>query len=180
MSGCPTIETERLVLRPFRESDLDAYTAVLRAEPVRRSLRLPDDVGREYAWQQMAAWLGQWELRRTGQWVVEERSTGALLGRAGLHWPERADWPGVEVGWTLHPDHWGRGYATEAGQRSIAYAFDEVGVGEVFSCILPDNTASQAVARRLGLEQIEERTLSHFPAEPHGIWRLTRARWAAG
>lgn len=179
MSGCPTIETERLVLRPFRESDLDAYAAVLLAEPVRRSLRLPGDVGHEQAWRQMAAWLGQWELRGTGQWALEERSTGAFVGRAGLHWPERVDWPGVEVGWTLHPDHWGRGYATEAGQRSIAYAFEEVGVDEVFSCILPDNTASQAVARRLGLELIEERTLSHFPAEPHGIWRLTRAQWTA-
>jgi ribosomal-protein-alanine N-acetyltransferase len=175
VSACPTLETERLVLRPFREDDLDAYTAVLQTPEVRASLRLPDDTGREQAWQQMASFLGQWQLRGTGQWALEDRATGAFLGRAGLHHPERVDWPGVEIGWVLHPAHWGRGYATEAGARGVAYAFDTLGVDEVFSVILPTNPASQAVARRLGCSLVEERVLASFPTEAHGIWRLTRA-----
>ena len=73
MGRCPTIETERLILRPFREDDVDAYTEMLQSAEVRASLHLPDDVGREQAWSGMAAWLGQWELRGTGQWAVEER-----------------------------------------------------------------------------------------------------------
>ena len=99
----------------------------------------------------MAQWRGQWELRGSGQWAVTERSTGAFVGRAGLHRPEVADWPGLEVGWALRPSYWGKGYATEAGRRSIAYAFEAMGADEVFSVILPSNERSQAVARRLGL-----------------------------
>lgn len=174
MSACPTRETARLVLRPFRESDLDAYTATLQSEPVRASLHLPDTIGRHDAWLQMAAWLGQWELRGTGQWAVEEKATGAFVGRAGLHHPARDDWPGVEVGWVLHPASWGRGYATEAGGAAIAYAFDDLGLDAVCSVILPENTRSIAVAERLGFRLAGERVLSHFPSMPHGIWWLHR------
>ena len=102
-------------MRPFREEDVDAYAAVLQTRQVRASLHLPDDVGREHAWLGMAQQLGQWELRGTGQWALEEQATGAFVGRAGMHFPERVDWPGIEIGWALHPDHWGKGYATEAG-----------------------------------------------------------------
>ncbi|MGH8896804.1 MAG: GNAT family N-acetyltransferase [Egibacteraceae bacterium] len=177
MSACPTLKTNRLVLRPFRESDLPAYTAVLQAEEVRAALHLPTDVGRERAWTEMALWLGQWELRGTGQWAVEEKGSGAFVGRAGLHYPERCDWPGIEVGWTLHPDHWGKGYATEAGARAIIYAFGKLEAKRLFSMILPENRRSIAVARRLGFRLVEERVLSHFPTMPHGIWRLSRREW---
>jgi RimJ/RimL family protein N-acetyltransferase len=179
VSACPTLETERLRLRPFREADLDAYTAVLTAEPVRAAMHMPDSVGRTEAWMSMASWLGQWELRGVGNWALEERATGTFVGRAGLNWPERADWPGIEVGWMLHPDRWGRGYATEAGARAIAYAFDELGARELFSVILPENHRSIAVARRLGFHLHEERVLSHFPSAPHGIWRVEREDRAA-
>jgi len=116
---CPTLETERLILRPFRDEDVDDYFGVLDTSEVRRWLHLPAGLNRSNAWQQMAVFLGEWALRGTGQWALEERSSGAFLGRAGLYRPEYPDWPGVEVGWTLHPDHWGRGYATEAGAEAI-------------------------------------------------------------
>jgi [ribosomal protein S5]-alanine N-acetyltransferase len=178
MTSCPCLETPRLVLRPLTEADLDAYTEMLQTGPVRRSLHLPDNVGRWDAWAQMVAWVGQWELRGTGQWALEDRSTGDFIGRAGLHNPPRHDWPGVEVGWALHPDHWGRGYATEAGERAVQYAFTALTVPEVFSLILPENARSIAVAQRLGFSFMEERVVSHFPASPHGIWRLRRSEWA--
>ena len=173
-STCPTVETERLILRPFRETDLDDYTALMQTPEVRASLHLPDDVGREHAWNGMAAWLGQWELRGTGQWAAVEKATGAFVGRVGSHWPERADWPGIEIGWSLHPDHWGKGYATEGGRATIEYVFAQHDVNEVFSLILEENERSQAVARRLGFELFEMRFTSHFPSAPHGIWRLAR------
>lgn len=175
MGNCPTIETERLVMRPFRDSDLDAYVGVLSDEKVRASLHLPAEISREFAWQQLASLLGQWELRNHGQWALEEKATGALAGRAGAHRPERDDWPGIEIGWMLHPDYWGRGYATEAGRAAIDWVFANHGVDAVFSVILPENAASQAVARRLGFTLVEERVLAFFPAAPHGIWRLERA-----
>ena len=103
MTACPTLLSERLVLRPFDESDLDAYTELLGTPAVRHSLRLPEMSSRRDAWLQMAQWRGQWELRSTGHFALEERSTGHFVGRAGLHRPELEDWPGVEVGWALHP-----------------------------------------------------------------------------
>jgi RimJ/RimL family protein N-acetyltransferase len=127
----------------------------------------------------MAAWLGQWELRGTGQWALDEKATGSLVGRAGLHHPPRDDWPGVEVGWVLRPDRWGRGYATEAARRALDYGFNELGLERVCSVILAENSASIAVARRLGFQFGEERVLSHFPSLPHGIWWLDRSDWAA-
>ena len=174
MGRCPTLETERLVLRPFVEADLEAYAAMLQSEPVRSALHLPDTVGRWDAWAQITHWLGQWELRGTGQWALEEKATGSFVGRAGLNRPARPDWPGVEVGWCLHPDFWGEGYATEAGRRAVEYAFSDVDLERVCSVILPGNTRSIAVARRLGFRLGEERILSHFPSMPHGIWWLER------
>ena len=154
------------MLRPFHESDLDDYLAMMTAEPVRRWLFVPDSFGRYQAWAQMAGWLGQWALRGSGHWALEDKATGAFVGRAGTHRPERHDWPGLEVGWTLHPDHWGKGYATEAGARSVQYAFDVNGVDELVSCILPDNERSSAVARRLGFEISDRRELSNLPGKP--------------
>jgi RimJ/RimL family protein N-acetyltransferase len=92
-----------------------------------------------------------------------------------MHRPARDEWPGIEIGWALHPDHWGKGYATEAGAASVQYAFAHHDVDAIYSCILAENTRSQAVARRLGFTPWEERVLSHFPSMPHMIWRLARA-----
>lgn len=152
MSVCPTLETGRLLLRPFRDSDPDSYAAMLQAEAVGSALHLPQSFGRMDAWSQMAAWLGQWELRGTGQWALEGKNDGAFIGRAGLDYPPRADWPGVEVGWVLHPDHWCRGYTTQAGQRVLEYAFVERKLERLCSVILPENVRPIAVARRLGFE----------------------------
>jgi RimJ/RimL family protein N-acetyltransferase len=176
---CPTLETERLILRPFRESDLDAYTAMLQSPEVRRSLYLPDDIGRDQAFQQMSAALGQWELRGTGQLALEEMATGTFVGRAGSFLPARDDWPGIELGWCLDPRHTGKGYATEAGAAVREYVFAHHAVDEIYSCILHENAASQAVARRLGFTPWEERTFKSFPLKPHMIWRLTRAEYEA-
>ncbi len=174
MLPCPTLETERLVLRPFRDDDVDDYFAVLDSPEVRGSLHLPESLDRSDAWQQMAWFLGQWALRGTGQWALEERSTGVFLGRAGLLRPVRPVWPGGVCGWSLHPNFWGYGFASVAGAEAIRYAFEELDLDRIFSCILPDNTPSQAVARRLGMELLEERTMAFFPSAPHGIWSRAR------
>ena len=132
---------------------------------VRERLKL----GSKWLW-----WSGQWELRGTGNWALEDKESGALIGRAGLHNPEREDWPGVEVGWALHPDKWGLGYATEAGAESIRYAFEDLDEDCLFSTILPDNHRSQSVAKRLGFVLVETKVLSHYLHEPHGIWMIKR------
>ena len=91
-------------------------------------------------WRQMAVFVGHWELRGYGLWVVERE--GELIGRIGLLNPE--GWPGLEVGWLLGRDAWGHGYATEAARASVEYAWRELGAHELISLIAPDNTASAA------------------------------------
>ena len=171
---CPTVETERLILRPFRDADVEAYFAIHDTAEVRTSLHLPESIDRQEARKHMALWNGQWTLRNSGQWAVELAATGELIGRAGTHRPQRAGWPGLEVGWTFHPDHWGNGYATEAGRAAITWAFANHDVDELVSVILSENTASQAVATRLGFTWREDRILQPFVTLPHGIWTLPR------
>ena len=175
MSACPTLETENLLLRPFNDVDIHDFSSMRDSREVRTALRISDDGGLSEAFNVMAAWLGQWELRGTGHWALEEKNSGQFVGTSGLHRPERNDWPGVEVGWTLNPDYWGRGYATEAGAAAVRYGFDQLKVDKLFSCILLDNYRSQAVAKRLGFRLLEQKVMEYFPDEPHGIWVLKRS-----
>lgn len=170
----PTIETDRLVLRPFVDTDAPRYWEILTAPAVATALYVPDGFGIDQAWGQMAMWRGQFALRGTGQWAVVERATGRMIGRAGTHRPERADWPGIEIGWVLDPDRWGNGFATEAGRASVEWAFAHHDVDALFSVILPENAPSAAVAERLGFSLVETRIVSHFPRAPHDIWALPR------
>jgi RimJ/RimL family protein N-acetyltransferase len=141
------IETERLVLRMFRESDTDAYAEMLGDAEVMRFLG-GKVTSRQEAWRSMAMVLGHWHLRGYGFWAVEERASGELVGRVGCWQPE--GWPGLEVGWTLRRAYWGRGYATEAARASLEHAFTALNQTHVISLIDPDNTNSIRVAERLG------------------------------
>ena len=141
------LETERLVLRMFREPDTDAYAEMLADPEVMRFLG-GKPLPRAEAWRNMAMVLGHWQLRGYGFWAVEERASGELVGRVGCWHPE--GWPGLEVGWTLRRRSWGRGYATEAARASAVYAFDVLGQERVISLIAPENVNSIRVAERLG------------------------------
>ncbi len=177
MPVCPTLTTDRLIMRPFRADDLDPLLAVMITDGVRASLHVPDDFGRAQTWAQLTSFAGLWELKGLGQWALEERATARFVGRAGLYWRPEPEWPGVEVGWTLDPAAWGHGYATEAGARAVRYGFDVLGEDTLYSVILPGNTRSEAVAERLGFVPWDERVLPHFPSAAHRLWRLERGSW---
>ncbi len=167
-----TLKTDRLILRMFREEDLAAYAAICAQPEVMEFLgkRLPLD--RAESWRQMAFFVGHWQLRGYGQWAVEERETGALLGRIGFYYPE--GWPGFEVGWVLGKEHWGKGYATEGASRCLDYAFDEMGKDHVISLIHPQNRASIRVAERLG--ETQEGT-AHVSEKDVLVYGISAATW---
>jgi RimJ/RimL family protein N-acetyltransferase len=144
----PTLETERLLLRPWRPEDIDEYAAIVANPEVMRFLGDGKPLSRPDAWRQLAMLAGHWSLRGYGFWAVEERATGRLAGRIGLFYPE--GWPDFELGWTLGRDFWGKGYATEGARRALAYAFTELDRDHLISLIHPDNHASIRVAERLG------------------------------
>jgi RimJ/RimL family protein N-acetyltransferase len=163
----PALETERLLLRDWRDADLDAYARICADEDVNRFLSGP--LTRDDAWRQMAQFSGHWNLRGFGTWAVEEKATGAMVGRIGLHQPE--GWPGLEVGWTLGRDTWGRGYASEGGVASLEYAWHVLGAERVISIIDPRNARSIAVAERIGETFERSWRLRTVPVSIYGIDR---------
>jgi RimJ/RimL family protein N-acetyltransferase len=167
-----TLETDRLTLRMFREEDLDAYAAMCADPEVMRYLGEGKTLARADAWRQMAMILGHWRLRGFGFWAVEERATGALLGRIGFFQPE--GWPGFELGWTLRREAWGHGYATEGARRALRHAFTTMDRAHVISLIYPANTPSIRVAERIG--ETVERRVELFGHEVL-VYGITRDAW---
>jgi RimJ/RimL family protein N-acetyltransferase len=148
MISIPTLETARLLLRQFRQSDFEPLAA-LHADPVvMRYLGDGKPRSRSETWVAMASYLGHWELRGYGLWAVEEKATGEFVGRIGLLNPE--GWPGLEVAWTLARARWGNGFATEGAKAALDYAFSVLGLDHLISLIHPDNVASIRVALRIG------------------------------
>ena len=167
-----TLQTDRLLLRMFREGDFEPYAAMCADAEVMRYLADGKPLTAGEAWRQMAMILGHWQLLGFGLWAVEERATGALVGRLGFFQPE--GWPGFELGWMLRRASWGRGFATEGAARALAHAFTEMGRDRLISLIRPANRASIRVAERLG-ERLEART-DLFGHEVL-VYAIDRAAW---
>jgi RimJ/RimL family protein N-acetyltransferase len=159
----PTLTTERLVMRAWRDDDFPAYAAMAADPEVMQFMGGPLD--EQDAWRQMAMFVGHWDLRGYGLWAVERE--GDVIGRIGLHQPH--GWPGLEVGWLLARDAWGHGYATEAARASIEHARRALGAGELISLIAPENTASAAVAARLGMRPTDDYDLRGTPVVIHRL-----------
>lgn len=172
----PRLETDRLLLREFRPDDIEAFVAVMGDAEVARYLPGGKPLSRFEAWRFVATCIGHWTLCGFGTWAVERKSDGAVMGRIGLIRPET--WPGLEVAWTLGRPYWGLGYATEAAEASLRYAFLTQDVDEVISTIHPENKASQAVARKIGESKGRRmEILIGGTVYVCDVWAITRAEW---
>ncbi|MDY7094619.1 MAG: GNAT family N-acetyltransferase [Acidobacteriota bacterium] len=172
------LTTDRLRLRQLQEDDLDAFAA-LNADPeVMRYIGAGRPRPRDEAWSAMARLLGHWQLRGYGMYAVEERSTGHLVGRLGLHRPE--GWPGLEIGWLIARKSWGRGYAPEGAHAVLAQAFQRLDEPRIISLIHPANHASIRVAEKLGerlvgTEEVVGQEVLLYAVE-RGEWECVRTR----
>lgn len=143
------IRTERLVLRPFRPDDVDAMLDYQSRPDVARYL-LYEPWTREEAMRQVAKRLGSTALGGPDDVLaLAIELDGRLIGDVGA-WPTDAEARQGELGWVLHPDHGGQGYATEAVAAVIEHVFDH-GWHRVVAQLDPRNTASARMARRLGM-----------------------------
>ena len=150
-----TVQTERLILRPWREDDIDALAAIF-AEPAFWRYPFGRGFTRDEAEQFLDRQFLHWETHGFGSWAAELKDGGRLLGYIGLAVPE---WlpqvmPAVEAGWRLHPDAWGKGLATEGGRASLHYGFQELGLDRIISIVMPGNVASRRVMAKLGMVEV--------------------------
>ena len=170
----PTLETERLILRPPAAEDMDPWCAFMGDPQATRFLggvQTPPVV-----WRMLRTTAGSWTLDGFGMFSVIEKATGAWVGRVGPIHPE--GWPGTEVGWGLAREAWGKGYATEGAIACMDWAFDVLGWTDVIHTVAPGNLASAAVARRLGsTNRGPGRLPDPFAAEIVELWGQTRDQW---
>jgi RimJ/RimL family protein N-acetyltransferase len=152
----PELSTDRLVLRGWRESDLEPWAA-MNADPEVRE-HFPELLTREQSAASMAHFQAELDQRGYGWWAVEVRATGEFIGFAGLDpVDEEMPFTGVEIGWRLARSAWGHGYATEAALAVLAFGFDTLALPEILAMTATANVRSQAVMRRIGM--------THDPAD---------------
>lgn len=148
-------ETERCVVRDWRPEEADRAFDLYRRWEVAQWLGATPQAleTREQAEQGIARWNElNAERPDEGRWAIERKSDRAVVGTVIL--VKLPDGDGeFEIGWHLHPDSWGQGYATEAGAGAAQQAFAR-GLPEVFAVVRPDNAASIAVCRRLGMKEL--------------------------
>jgi len=150
----PTLTTDRLRLRAFRASDLDAYAAMRGNPEVVRYLGTGRTSTRVEVWRMMAAFLGQWALRGYGVWACDKNRRRCFY-RQRRHFPP-ARLAGTGDHLSLDRPFWRQGFATEAASAARNWLFEHFPLPRVASFIRPDNHASKRVAKRLGA--VYERT----------------------
>lgn len=161
-----TIETPRLLLRPFRETDTDELARIYADAEVARFLSDGKPLDRAQTWRQIALFMGHREIRGYTALAIEDRATGALLGRSGPWFP--AGWPMLEVGWVVDSGRRGEGIATEAGRATVDWCFANLGVDAVCSIIRAENIPSARVAAKLGAHL--DRQIDDFFGGPADLW----------
>jgi RimJ/RimL family protein N-acetyltransferase len=177
-----SLRSERLILRPFEERDLEPFAAMnahpdvvatLGSTPTRAE---SDDM--------VVRWTAELEREGWGLWVLEVVGGAPFVGVCGLHGVNEM-FPfarGVEVGWRLSPDHWRHGYATEAALAALDHGFGTVGLEEIVSFTAAINVRSQAVMQRIGMTRDLSADFEHptvpedSPLRPHVLYRIQPGR----
>ena len=171
------VETDRLLLRPWRPDDLGELTRLLTDPEVTRYIVVHTPFSPEDVAELSARTLAQWERNGFGPWAAIEKATGRWVGRIGLD--ELADWPGpdkVEVGWELHREFWGRGLATEGGRAGVRHGFETVGLERIISVTMATHAASRRVMEKCGLRYQGELPMAGTVVAWYAI---DRADWLA-
>jgi RimJ/RimL family protein N-acetyltransferase len=170
--SAPQLETERLILRSFVHSDLDAHAATLGDPEVARFIG-GEPFSREDSWRRMLAGIGCWPALGFGPWAVERKSDGRMVGHCGFFDFERDMQPSIagepEMGWIFDPSVHGQGIAFEACKAALAWADADLSAPVYPAIIVPGNEASRRLAFRLGFEQQPDGIYKGAP-----IWLLRR------
>ncbi|MEM9684410.1 MAG: GNAT family N-acetyltransferase [Pseudomonadota bacterium] len=154
------IETERLILRRWRDEDAEPYAEICADPEVMRWIGNGTTRTAEESAAAIERFEQTWERRGFGPFAVELRRTGRLIGFNGFLSPDFLPeiLPAVEIGWRLARDAWGQGLATEGAQAALRFGFDDLGLQRVVSIYQVGNSASARVMEKLGM-RLERETV---------------------
>jgi RimJ/RimL family protein N-acetyltransferase len=171
------IETPRLILRPPRIDDLDAWAEMmLDAEAARF---IGGVMPRSMSWRGLMTMIGAWHAHGFSMFSVIEKTTGRWVGRLGPWMPE--GWPGPEIGWAIVRDCWGQGYAPEGAAAATNWAVDTLGWTRFIHSISPANVASQRVAAKLGSRLLGPGQLPPpYERDVVDLWGQSSKDWKVG
>ena len=168
------VETPRLILRPPREKDLDAWSEMMLDEVATRFIG--GVAPKPICWRQVMTMIGAWHAQGFAMFSVFEKTTSRWVGRVGPWRPE--GWPGNEIGWAIVRGSWGLGYASEAAVAATNWAFDTLNWPDMIHSIAPENHASQRVAEKLGSRNLGPGKLPPpFAEDRVDLWGQTREEW---
>ena len=175
------IETERLILREWREGDREPF-ARMNADP-RVMEFFPAVLSREESEATADRIEVHFREHGFGPFAIELRESGQFIGFTGLiRVPFSAHFtPAVEVGWRLAVEFWGRGLATEAARAAVTYGFDRLRLEEIVSMTVPANVRSRRVMEKLGMRRDAAEDFDHpnlpegHPLRRHVLYRVRRA-----
>ncbi|HZZ32964.1 MAG TPA: GNAT family N-acetyltransferase [Phenylobacterium sp.] len=174
------IETERLILRAWREADRETYADIMVDPDVGPWLGGP--FTRQQAYERVERFTTSLTETGLGRLAIERKADGRLIGHCGLaQAPDTKPVPqGLEIGWALAPDAWGSGYAVEAARAVIPDGFARTQVREILAFTGAANLRSQAVMRRLGMVRAADRDFDHpllladHPLRRHLVFVIAR------
>ena len=166
------IVTERLILRPIRIQDAEAFLPMYRDPEVMRYLggSYPGTLADMQA--RLALRIAEHESNGFGLLATELRESGELIGRCGQIRQIVEGTPEIEVGYLIARPHWGRGYATEAARALLDDGFARLHVPRLISLIHPENVASQRVAAHNGLRYEGDVNVEGFTISPIRLYAL--------
>ena len=154
------IETERLILREFRESDLDGMFELDSDPEVHRYLGNKPVKTKEESQRIIASALKQYKERGIGRWAVIEKSSGEFMGWSGIRLNTEYNMNGFtkyyDVGYRLIKRYWGKGFATESGKAAVNYAFNVLKLPELYATTEIGNQASHNALLKIGLHYVED------------------------
>lgn len=145
----PTIQTERLILRGFRADDVAALHKIVSNRENLRYFPRTDPWAQERVERWLNSQPAHWQTHGFGWYLVEQQTTGQLMGWCGLR--ELEETHEVEVLYLFDKPFWGQGYATEAARRCVADGFRHAGLETIIGLTLLGNLASQRVLEKAGL-----------------------------
>jgi len=171
------LQTERLLLRHFRLSDVQALYNMDSLPEVHQYLGGQPLTDIAKAEQVIKMVIEQYHVNGIGRWMVEERATGQVIGWAGLKYittQENNESNFYDVGYRLHPNYWGKGYATESAKAAIDYGFTHFNMSKIVGTCHVNNGASRRVLEKCGLIYTASYKYDDLPCD----WlEISRDKW---